>query len=244
LKKDKLPPESKRLLEAKPRHANAPPGESVDPDPIYLAQTYEARFPLAELEPHPANPNEADLGELHTLIDTNGFYGAILVQSKTPDGERRNRILAGHGRYQTLVQKGRKYAPVFLVIVDDEKAARILLGDNASRDKASTNEETLSRVLQMLNATTGSLKGTAYDTNDLQDVLARLNGKQGAREVNEFTKAGKDESAGWPIIQIRCPADVLELFTEEMRHCSGDKPWQKLKALLTDLAQFREAAPR
>lgn len=231
MKRDKGPG-AKHLPEVQPRHANAKPGESVDPDPLFITQEYVAEFELARINEHPANPNEADLGELHTLIGENGFYGAMIVQRQTPDGELRWRLLAGHGRRNTLLQKSRKHGPVFLIDVDDETAARILLGDNAGAKKASTNEDTLSRVLQMLNAKRGHLRGTGYDTDDLQDVLGRLNSKGAAEQVNEFTKAAKDASAGWPIISIRVPHATLGQFSEVMRRMDGETPHEKLDALL------------
>lgn len=230
--KKKPDPATAHLLEVQPRHANAKPGETVDPDPLFIEQEYVANFALDRINEHPANPNEADLGELHTLIGENGFYGAMIIQRQTPDGELRWRLLAGHGRRNTLLQKGRKFGPVFLIDVDDETAARILLGDNAVAKKSSTNEETLSRVLQMLNAKRGHLRGTAYDTDDLQDILGRLNGKTAEAQVNEFTKAGKDVSAGWPIISIRVPPATLAKFSEVIRDFDGEKPHEKLASLL------------
>lgn len=231
MKRDKGPG-GKHLLEVPPRHASGKPGDSVDPDPLFIEQRYVPALALDSIEEHPANPNESDLGELHTLIEENGFYGAMIVQEKTPEGEPRMRLLAGHGRRMTLRQKKRIFGPAFLITVDDETAARILLGDNQSGKKSSTNDDTLSRLLQMLNAKRGHLRGTGYDTDDLQEVLKRLSNKTATEQVNEFTKAGKDESAGWPIISIRVPHATLGQFSEVMRRMDGEKPHEKLGALL------------
>ena len=44
------------------------------------------------LKPHPKNPNQGDLGAVHESIETNGFFGSIVVQRST------NIILVGHHR--------------------------------------------------------------------------------------------------------------------------------------------------
>ena len=48
--------------------------------PEIIPQRYEAHVPLDSLTPHPANPNEADLGLLCELVEANGFAGAVLAQ--------------------------------------------------------------------------------------------------------------------------------------------------------------------
>lgn len=212
--------------------------EAVGHAPFFLEQRYVAAHPIDDISEHPANPNEGDIGEIHSLIDANGFYGAIIVQEKTPTGEPRNRIVVGNHRHRTLKQKGKKVCPVFLCTMDDERALRILLGDNRARDKAGINLDTLSRTLQSLNGLTGSLRGTGYDEDDLQDTLKQLSARTASSTAsaarhgnNPWLTAEKDEAKQWPVIKIRVPPDVLESFTEQMGLEQG-KPWERLAKLL------------
>ena len=57
--------------------------------PAIIPQRYEAHVPLDTLTPHPANPNEADLGLLCELVEANGFAGAVLAQGEHGDLDRR-----------------------------------------------------------------------------------------------------------------------------------------------------------
>ena len=58
--------------------------------PQVIPQRYEANVPLAQLHPHPANPNSGDVGLIASLIDANGFATPVLAQESTGiiiDGE-------------------------------------------------------------------------------------------------------------------------------------------------------------
>jgi ParB-like nuclease domain len=231
----------KDLSKSKPNQAERRIAQQVlaaGAAPLFLEQRYVPDLPIDSITEHPANPNEGDIGALHEMIDTNDFYGAVLVQEKTPDGEMRMRIVAGNHRHRTLKQKGKHIVPAFLCVMDDERALRILLGDNKSRDRASTNEDTLARTLQALNAHTGNLSGTGFDTDDLQDILKRLSTREKETKSTEngqppspYTKAEKSEALSWPVIQIRVPPALLAEFTDQMTLESG-KPWERLAKIL------------
>jgi hypothetical protein len=208
----------------------------------FLNQRYVAALDIDTVKEWDANPNEGDIGALHTLIDENGFYGAILVQEKTPAGEKRMRIFGGNHRHRTMKQKGAKVIPAFLYEIDDEAAMRIMLGDNVPGRLSRDNDDTLARILQALNAHTGSLRGTGHTTDDLQDILKRLSYKEKATPApgngsapNPYTKAGKADVVTWPVIKIAVPPELLERFTAQMNQATHEKPWQKLEACVTIL---------
>src|SRR3954453_19602584 len=122
---------------------------------------------VADLTPHPANPRQGDAGAIHTSIETNGFYGAIIVQKST------QRVLAGNHRLQALIQAGTKRVPIIEVDVDDATARRILLADNRTNDLASSDDGALLDVLKLMSEADDGLLGTGYDDDDL-DALVRL----------------------------------------------------------------------
>lgn len=124
---------------------------------------------LDELQPHPDNPRQGDVGAIHTSIEQNGFYGAILVQKST------QRILAGHHRYQAAQHAGASTVPVIELDVDDPTALRILLADNRTNDLASYDNAALAAVLSSIaQENPEALLGTGYDGDDLDDLLALI----------------------------------------------------------------------
>jgi DNA modification methylase len=124
---------------------------------------------IDELEPHPANPRQGDVGLIHSLIEENGWYGVIVAQRSS------GRILAGNHRWRAAKAAGLEELPVAYLDVDDDRAERILLADNRSNDLASYDDHALADLLQLLTATEPGLLGTGYDGDDLDQLLADLN---------------------------------------------------------------------
>jgi len=124
--------------------------------------------PIDALKPHPRNPREGDIGAIHASINNNGFYGRVLAQKTT------GFILAGNHRWQAMTQAGAKEIPVEWIDVDDDHALRILLADNRTNDLASYNDNELADLLEQLRVDTGTLAGTGYDGDDLDELLDDL----------------------------------------------------------------------
>jgi hypothetical protein len=121
--------------------------------------------PLDAIRPHPRNPRQGDIGAIHTSINANGFYGTIIAQRST------GFILAGNHRWQAARQANANTIPVTWVDVDDEHALRILLADNRTNDLADYDTNMLTELLQEIQETNSSLKGTGYDASDLNDLM-------------------------------------------------------------------------
>jgi site-specific DNA-methyltransferase (adenine-specific) len=136
-----------------------------------MPQTIET-VRIDELEPHPANPRQGDVGLIHSLIEENGWYGVIVAQRSS------GRILAGNHRWKAAKAAGMSELPVAYLDVDDDRAERILLADNRSNDLASYDDHALADLLQTLTATDHGLLGTGYDGDDLDQLLHDLNGDQ------------------------------------------------------------------
>ena len=121
--------------------------------------------PIDSLKTHPRNPREGDIGAIHESINNNGFYGSVLAQQST------GYILAGNHRWQAMLQAGATEIPVTWIDIDDDHALRILLADNRTNDLATYNDNELSNLLEELAQTTGTLAGTGFDGDDLDDLL-------------------------------------------------------------------------
>jgi ParB-like chromosome segregation protein Spo0J len=121
---------------------------------------------------HPDNPREGDIGAIVTSIKKNGWFGTVVVQKST------SYILAGNHRVQAARICGLKEVPVFWVDCDDERAKAILLADNKTAELASWNDDTLLALLQEADAG-NYLLDTAFDQDDIQKLLAKLNNTEG-----------------------------------------------------------------
>jgi len=119
---------------------------------------------VSELVPHPGNPRQGDVGAIHQSIESNGFYGALIVQKGT------GYVLAGNHRLEAAKASGAETVPVLEIDVDETTAKRIMLADNRTQDLATYDQDALIALLQEV-APVG-LDGTGYDGDDLDDLLA------------------------------------------------------------------------
>lgn len=139
--------------------------------------------PIDSVQPHERNVNEADLGAIIESEDTNGFYGSLIVQEST------RKILAGTHRWRAAQHLGAKQIPVTFIQCSDEEALRIMLADNRTTRLGVDNQEGLVALLQEIQADTGSLVGTGFDGDALDELLNDLNMGQ----VPNFQPATQDE---------------------------------------------------
>lgn len=135
---------------------------------------------LRDLKRWPRNPKDHDLGELSRSVRRFGFVNPLLFDETT------GRIVAGHGRLDTLEQrKARGEKPpdgirvegeVWLVPVvrgiafDSEKEAEAyLLADNRQVELGAWNDDLLAQVLRDHK---DNFDGTGFDGDDLDRLLA------------------------------------------------------------------------
>lgn len=134
-----------------------------------LAETIE-RVPIESIQPHPANPNEGDVGAIDESVDALGgkFYQVIFVQRSTGN------IIAGEHRWKTLRARGVTEAPVVFLDVDDAEAARIMVGDNEiPRRHSRAVPDRLTALLTDLaqQRPDVGLAGTGWDSSDLDRMI-------------------------------------------------------------------------
>lgn len=126
--------------------------------------------PVGRLSQHPRNANQGDLGAIHESILHNGFWGTVVAQKAT------GYVLAGNHRLVAAQQAGAEELPVAWVDVDNETALRILLADNRTTRLGQDDPQALVDLLKELAATPDALSGTGFDGDDLDELLAELNG--------------------------------------------------------------------
>lgn len=127
-----------------------------------IEQTYEL-VPTDQLVEHPDNARRGDVDLISKSIDSNGFYGSVIVQRST------RHVLAGNHRLRAARERGIETMPVIWVEVDDDRAKRIMAVDNKSNDAAEYDEQAL---IDLLSGFAGDLNGTGFTQGDLEKMLA------------------------------------------------------------------------
>jgi ParB-like chromosome segregation protein Spo0J len=90
--------------------------------------------------------------------------------------KRTNCILAGNHTWKAAKSLGwTQITAGFIETKDDDEALRILLADNRTTDLASYDDAELANLLKNLAKTDEGLIGTAFDGDDLDDLLSKLN---------------------------------------------------------------------
>lgn len=181
----------------KPKPA-APPAVSVE------------HVPVTELHPHPANPRQGDVGAIVQSIQTNGWYGVIVAQAST------RYVLAGNHRLQAAKHLKMPTVPVHWVDVDDAAAQRILLADNRANDLASYDDHALATLLASVMEDAGTLDGTLYDGDDLDNLVRTLThtGSYDAAAEWDLTEFDQDnlKGAAKVIVHFATDADADAFF--------------------------------
>lgn len=128
--------------------------------------------PVADLQPHPQNVRQGDIGAISESLKHHGQYRPIVVQKSS------GHILAGNHTFKAAKALGWKEIACTFVDCDDEQATRILLMDNRANDLASYDDSALAEMLQTLMATDDQLAGTGFAPEDLQQLLEDLGAEQ------------------------------------------------------------------
>lgn len=135
---------------------------------------------LSELAPDPKNPKTHDVGAIYKSIGRFGYVEPVVVD------ERTGRLVAGHGRVQTLRQAKqagdkppdgvREQSGEWLVPVlrgwksrSEKDASAYILASNKTSELGGWDEALLTDVMKSI----GDLDGTGFDGDDLDDLLAK-----------------------------------------------------------------------
>lgn len=149
-----------------------------------LNQTYQMT-PTKDLTPYPGNPRLGNIGVINDSVETNGFYGALVVQRST------GYVLVGNHRLLVAQAQGLDTVPVIWVDVDDERAARILAVDNRSADLAEWDDRRLYELLGEM----PNLDGTGFTGEELEEIARSTGilGEQASAFMNDYLTEDDDE---------------------------------------------------
>ena len=180
------------------------------------------KTPVADLNLHPLNPRQGDIGLIAESIEANGWFGTVVAQCSTGN------VLAGNHRVQAAAHLGMDKVPVHWVDVDDEQALRILLADNRSSDLADNDDGYLAELLTFLAKSDDGLVGTGYDNDDLDLLL-----QDAALSLDELSSQYTDNPDDLFIaFRVPLPPDLYDLMAAWWDNLAGESDIAKAKALL------------
>ena len=123
------------------------------------------RLRIADLELHPLNARQGDIGSLCQSLEAHGQYKPIVVQRS------RMRICAGNHTTQAAQILGWTQIAAVVLDIDDDQALRILIQDNRASDLATYDNAILTDALEHLARSDFGLEGTGFDGSDLDDLI-------------------------------------------------------------------------
>lgn len=134
---------------------------------------------LSDLNPHPQNFREHDVGAIMESIRRWGPWRALVVQRSTGN------ILVGNGEAKALDALGISKAPVRYVDVDDANALAIMLADNWIPSRGRNMDPELLAVMQELREERELFEATGAEDDDVEAL---------EREVADLDKPLKLDS--------------------------------------------------
>jgi DNA modification methylase len=158
-------------------------------------------LPLSELKRAPNNPKQHDVGELAKSIGRFGYVEPVILD------ERTGRLVAGHGRLETLeaLESKKSEPPKGIRVLewrwclpvvrgwaskDDAEANAYLLASNRTVELGGWDEAALAELLKGL-GTEDALTGTGYGLDDLDEILRGITQPEppGQDDVPEVSEA-------------------------------------------------------
>lgn len=135
-------------------------------------------FALGELATYHRNPNLGNVEVIEGSLRVNGQYRPIVVNRGTHTG-RPNEVLAGNHTLKAMRNLAQAEPANstwhtidgYVIDVDDDQAARIVLADNETARKGGGYDDA---VLADLLAGLPDLEGTAFTADDLSDLMASI----------------------------------------------------------------------
>lgn len=158
--------------------------------------TFIKKVKLSEIQTADRNPKDHDVGAIYQSMKRFGFVAFPLINSVT------NKLLAGHGRLKTLhmIKSEGEFVPanieidddgewlvpcLFSATIEDEAEAQAyLLADNRLVEIGGYNTMDLLDSLQEVIKETGSLDGTGWDLDSIEDIIADM--ERTSFEVREY----------------------------------------------------------
>lgn len=173
---------------------------------------------VQDIQTHPLNPREGDIGQIIESLSTMGQYRPIIVNKRT------NHCLSGNHTLTAAVQLGWEKIAVHWVDVDDVEEIKILIVDNRTSDLATYDSAELHKLL-----TSTGLTGTGFSAEEVSEILAGGKTKPGHNpigrtniKVGKFNMRVHSEDVNTWANTIYNWKDVAELLQMPMDACTTE----------------------
>ena len=160
---------------------------------------------VRDLRPWAGNPREHSAEQLRIIQKSIAHHGLValpVVQKGT------NRLLAGHGRLQALLDAGHgdSLIPVIVADLDEQDATAYTVVDNRTVDLSSWSLTSLQEILAGLDNGSFDLEATGFTLEAIEDLFGALPGG-GATDP----KADPDAAPPCPETPETVPGEILLL---------------------------------
>ncbi|MFT4471387.1 ParB/RepB/Spo0J family partition protein [Arthrobacter sulfonylureivorans] len=193
--------------------------ETIDPTNI-PSTLRKLAVPIDGLQHYAKNARKGDLSVIMESLEVHGQYRPVVVRTGT------NEILAGNHTVMAARELGWTSVAVTFVDVDDDEAARIVLIDNRANDLGKYDNDALAELLQSL----PELEGTGYTQDDLDDLLAHMEGDDLDDLEDEYGEPEEEDL--WPTFSIKLPEDLNRRLRDALDAMQGDTDPARLEQLL------------
>lgn len=147
------------------------------------------RVTLSDLSTYINNPRRGDVKAIAASMKTNGVYKPLVVNKGTHTG-RPYEVLAGNHSLKAMRHLAEEHpeddrwqrADVYVVDVDEDRAAKIVLADNRTSDLGSYDNDEL---LDLLQSVDNELDGTGYDDEFVEAMLGSFSPDHEAGNVED-----------------------------------------------------------
>ena len=173
---------------------------------------------VKDIQTHPLNPREGDIGQIIESLSTMGQYRPIVVNKRT------KHCLSGNHTLTAAVQLGWEKIAVHWVDVDDVEEIKILIVDNRTSDLATYDSAELHKLL-----TSTGLTGTGFSAEEVSEILAGGKTKPGHNpigrtniKVGKFNMRVHTEDVNTWANAIYGWKDIIELLQMPMDACTTE----------------------
>lgn len=190
-------------------------------------------LPITDVHLYDRNPRHGDVQAIKSSMLANGIFRPIIVNKGTHTGKP-NQVLAGNHSLKAMRELASdnpddsrwSTIKVWMVDVDEEHAAKIVLADNRTADLGSYDNEELVGLLEGLK---DNLDGTGYDEDDLSALLDLTAGPDSLDDLeDEFGEPEDDDF--WITVRLRIPP----VLNDQWKNWASayDSPEEAFEALL------------
>lgn len=199
-------------------------------------------LPITELNLYDRNPRMGDVQAIKASMLANGIFRPIVVNRGTHTGKP-NQVLAGNHSLKAMRELTEdnpddtrwSMVNVWMVDVDEERAAKIVLADNRTADLGSYDNNELVALMEGLK---DDLDGTGYDEDDLSALLDLTAGPDSLDDLEEEFGELEDDDF-WITVRLRIPPVLNEQWKDWTRGYDSEE--EAFEALLDKGSDYGQA---